>query len=127
MNQKIESLYAPKAFGPYSQAVRAGNLVFLSGQLGMDPQTNELKNGVEEQAHQALNNLKAVLETAGCAFADVVRCDIFLINIEDFSKVNAVYEKFFSADPKPARQTAAVAALPKNALMEISCIATIPS
>lgn len=126
MIEKIESPNVPKAFGPYSHGVKAGNFVFLSGQLGLDPQTNQLKEGVKEQARQALNNLKAVLETAGCKMTDVARCDVFLANIDDFAAVNAEYEKFFNSDPKPARQTAAVSALPKNALVEISCIALAP-
>ncbi len=124
MNQKIESQNAPKALGPYSQAIKTNGLVFISGQLGLDPKTNELKEGVEAQARQVLENLKAVLESANANFSSVVRCDIFLSNMEDFTKVNKVYEEYFTFDPKPARQTVAVLALPKNALIEISCIAT---
>ena len=123
MNQKIESPGAPKVLGPYSQAIKAENLIFLSGQLGLDPKTNELKMGADVQTRQALNNLKAVLESAGCKLANVVRCDIFLKDINDFAAVNAVYEEFFTDDPKPARRTVGVTALPKNALIEISCIA----
>ena len=123
MINKIESPNAPKALGPYSQAVKAGNLVFLSGQLGLDPQGGELKHGAFEQARQALINLENILKAGGCKMADAVRCDIFLTNIDDFADVNAAYEQFFTSDPKPARQTVAVSALPKNALVEISLIA----
>lgn len=123
MLQQIETSNAPKALGPYSQAIKAGKFIFVSGQLGLDPLTNELNNDIVLQARQTLKNLKSVLESAGCEMSYVVRCDIFLAKITDFQAVNIEYEKFFTSNPKPARQTVAVSSLPKNAAIEISCIA----
>lgn len=123
MNKLIKSLKAPNPVGPYSQAVLAGNFLFCSGQIGINPKTNELvKGGVEKETKQALKNLSAVLSAAGVKLDDVVRTDIFLADINDFPKVNAIYASFFTKEPKPARQTVA-ASLPKNARIEISCIA----
>lgn len=124
MKKEIMSSNAPKAVGPYSQAVQVGNFVFCSGQIGVDPQTNSLAiGGVETQTEQTLKNLQAVLYAAGCELKDVVKTEIFLTNMNDFLKVNEIYGRFFSEDPKPARQTIGVASLPKNAVIEISCIA----
>ncbi len=122
-NQPIHSENAPKAVGPYSQAVLAGNILFCSGQLGIDPVSNELAQGFEAQASQALKNLQAVVEQAGFSLDQVVRCDIFLTDIGQFPALNEIYGKFFPFEPKPARQTAEVNKLPKNALVEISCLA----
>ncbi|MBV8489264.1 MAG: RidA family protein, partial [Candidatus Eremiobacteraeota bacterium] len=114
---------APAPIGPYSQAVRAGDELFCSGQIPIDPETGELvPGGVTVQAGQVLENLEAVLTAAGYTFADVVKTTIFLIDMNDFSAVNSMYEKAFGAT-KPARSTVAVAALPKNARVEIDCIA----
>ncbi len=123
MIKKIESPSAPKPVGPYSQGISCDNLFFLSGQIGIDPKTNILKEDVEKQTRQILENIKSILDEAGLSFKDVVKCDIFLTNISDFEQVNEIYQKFFLSLPYPARQTIAVAALPKNALVEISCIA----
>lgn len=120
----INSEKAPHPIGPYSQAVKAGKLIFCSGQIGVDPKTKKLvKGGIKAETRQALENLKSVLQSAGCAMDDVVKVDIFLVNMDDFAKMNEVYAAYFSKN-KPARQTAAVPNLPsKTALVEISCIA----
>jgi 2-iminobutanoate/2-iminopropanoate deaminase len=121
--QAISTGAAPSAVGPYSQAIAAGELLFCSGQVGLDPATGALvEGGLEAQAERALRNLAAVLDAAGCTFADVVKTTCFLIDIEDFTKFNAVYGKFMP-DPPPARSTFAVAALPKGASVEIEAIA----
>jgi 2-iminobutanoate/2-iminopropanoate deaminase len=119
---RISSDGAPAALGPYSHAIGFGELVFCSGQLGLDPATNELVDGVEAQAERALSNLQAVLASAGLGLDDVVKTTIFLADMADFAKVNAVYGRFF-AEPHPARSTVQVAALPKGGLVEIEAIA----
>ena len=116
---------APAAIGPYSQAVDADGLVFCSGQLGLDPASGELLEGVEAQAGRALRNLAAVLDAAGLAWADVAKTTIFLADIGDFAAVNAVYAAVMP-DPPPARSTIGVAALPKGARVEIEAIARRP-
>ncbi|MEZ4861864.1 MAG: RidA family protein [Caldilineaceae bacterium] len=120
----IQTEGAPAAIGPYSQAVRAGNLVFASGQLGLNPQTGQLQDGVEAQARQALENIKAVLAAAGASVGDVVKTTIFLANIADFAKVNTIYGEVFNHEP-PARSTVQVAALPLGGLVEIEVIALV--
>jgi 2-iminobutanoate/2-iminopropanoate deaminase len=118
----ISSTDAPAALGPYSQAIAAGDLVFCSGQVGIDPVTSDLADGVAAQAERALRNLSAVLDAAGCTFADVVKTTVFLADIGDFATVNETYARFMP-DPPPARSTFAVAALPKGARIEIEAIA----
>jgi 2-iminobutanoate/2-iminopropanoate deaminase len=113
---------APAALGPYSQAIAVGDLMFCSGQLGLDPTTGELADGVEAQADRALRNLRAVLDAAGLTLGDVVKTTIFLADMADFATVNAVYASFLP-DPPPARSTVQVAALPKGGLVEIEAIA----
>jgi 2-iminobutanoate/2-iminopropanoate deaminase len=113
---------APAALGPYSQGIDADGLVFCSGQLGLDPETGELAEGVEAQAERALKNLSAVLDAAGVAWADVAKTTIFLADVGDFAKVNAIYGAYMP-DPPPARSTIGVAALPKGGLVEIEAIA----
>jgi 2-iminobutanoate/2-iminopropanoate deaminase len=120
--QAIATSGAPGAIGPYSQAIAADGLLFCSGQLGLDPATGELVDGVEAQAERSLRNLGAVLDAAGLAWADVVKTTIFLADIADFAAVNAVYGRFMP-DPPPARSTVQVAALPKGGLVEIEAIA----
>jgi len=120
--QAISTAGAPAALGPYSQAIISGDLVFCAGQLGLDPATGELADGVEAQAERALRNMAAVLDAAGCSFADVVKTTIFLADINDFAAVNAVYATHV-VDPAPARSTFAVGALPKGARIEIEAIA----
>lgn len=113
---------APAAIGAYSQAIASDGFVFCSGQIGLDPATGELVDGVEAQAERALKNLSAVLDAAGLAIADVVKTTIFLADIDDFSAVNGVYARHMP-DPPPARSTFAVGALPKGARVEIEAIA----
>jgi 2-iminobutanoate/2-iminopropanoate deaminase len=118
---------APAAIGPYSQAVVHGELVYCSGQIALDPTTQALApGGVEAQARRALENLAGVLAAAGTSLASALRLTVFLTDMADFPKVNAVYAEFFPGDAPPARATVAVAALPKGALIEIDCIAAIP-
>jgi 2-iminobutanoate/2-iminopropanoate deaminase len=124
-HQAIQTNGAPSAIGPYSQAIRSGDLVFCSGQLGLDPATGELADGVEAQAERSLRNLQAVLDAAGLSIGDVVKTTIFLLDIGDFAKVNAVYATFMP-DPPPARSTIGVGALPKGGLVEIEAIARRP-
>lgn len=122
----IKSEKAPKALGPYSVANRIGNLVFAAGQLGLDPQTNELvTGGIEAETRQALTNLSHVLEAAGSSLNQVVKTTVFLRDINDFSAMNGVYAEFFR-DQFPARSTVQVAALPKGAAVEIEVVGNIP-
>lgn len=119
----ISTTGAPGAIGPYSQAIASDDLVFCSGQVGLDPTSGELvEGGVEAQAERALRNLGSVLDAAGCSFADVVKTTIFLADVNDFGVVNAVYARFMP-DPPPARSTVGVGALPKGARIEIEAIA----
>ncbi len=120
----IASNSAPAAIGPYSQAVRSGNLVFCSGQLGLDPASGQLAEGVKAQADRAMRNLKAVAEAAGASLESIVKTTIFLKNMADFATVNEVYGSFFPAD-KPARSTIEVAGLPKGGLVEIEAILSL--
>ncbi len=125
-HQVVTTTTAPAAVGPYSQAIAAGDLVFCSGQIGLDPATGELvEGGVEAEAERALRNLAAVLDAAGLGLADIAKTTIFLANIADFAAVNAVYARFMP-DPPPARTTVAVAGLPRGARVEIDAIAVRP-
>ena len=122
MNQVLHTELAPKALGPYSQGVKAGCFIFLSGQLGLDPETNEFaEGGIAEQTRQALSNLKHVIESGGSSLENVVKTTVFLNDMNDFQAMNAVYGEFFKSNP-PARSTVQVAALPKNGLVEIEAI-----
>lgn len=122
--ETIHTVAAPDAIGPYSQAVAAGGYVFTSAQIGLDPATGQLVDGgVEAQTRQVMANLAAVLAAAGLTFADVVKTTIFLIDMNDFAAVNAVYGDSFEDGRKPARTTVAVAALPRGARVEIEAIA----
>ena len=120
----IQTQHAPAAIGPYSQAIRAGNLVFASGQLGLDPQTGKLQDGVEAQARQALANVQALLAASGASVDKVVKVTLFLANMADFAKVNAIYGEVFHDEP-PARSTIQVAALPLGGLVEIEVVALV--
>jgi 2-iminobutanoate/2-iminopropanoate deaminase len=114
---------APQAIGPYSQAVRAGNLVFASGQIPIDPATGEfVAGGITEQTEQVLRNLSAVFEAAGLGLAQVVKTTVFLVDMDDFAAMNEVYGKFFAQQP-PARATVQAARLPRDARVEIEAIA----
>ncbi|MCC6498958.1 MAG: RidA family protein [Anaerolineales bacterium] len=116
---------APKAIGPYSQAIRTESLVFTAGQIGLDPATMEIvKGGIEAEARQVLTNLKHVLESADSGLNFVVKTLVFLQDMNDFAKMNAVYAEFFPENP-PARSTVQAAGLPKGALVEIECVALL--
>ena len=121
--QAIHTEKAPKAIGPYSQAIKVGNLVFASGQVPIVPATGEfVEGGIKEQTRQSLTNAKHILEEAGTDLAHVVKTTVFLSDMADFAAMNEVYSEFFS-QPFPARSAVAVKTLPKNALVEVECIA----
>lgn len=125
MKKTVHTDRAPQAIGPYSQAVRAGNLVFASGQVALDPATGELvPGGVAEQTEQVLRNLTEVLTAAGTGLNRVIKTSVFLADMGDFAAMNEVYARFFSNEP-PARSTVAAAGLPRNARVEIDAIALI--
>ncbi len=116
---------APKALGPYSAAVRAGNFVFTAGQLGLDPQSGDfIPGGIEDQTQQALQNLAAVLEAAGSSLKKVVKTTVFLKDMDDFAAMNGVYGKFFTEE-FPARSAVQAARLPKDGLVEIEAVALL--
>jgi 2-iminobutanoate/2-iminopropanoate deaminase len=121
--EKIFTPHAPEAIGPYSQAIKVGNMVFTSGQIALTPSGEFLDADVKTQTKQVCENLKAVLEEAGAKIEDVVKTTIFLDDINNFAAVNEVYGEYFSH--KPARSTVAVKELPKGAKVEIECIAVI--
>lgn len=120
--KQVATNKAPGAIGPYSQAIATGSWVYTSGQLGLNPETGELVEGVQEQARQALNNLKAILEEAGASLDHIVKTTVFLKDMNDFAAVNEVYSTFFS-EPYPARSAIEVARLPKDGLVEIEAVA----
>jgi 2-iminobutanoate/2-iminopropanoate deaminase len=120
--QEVSAPGAPAAIGPYSQAIAIDGFIFCSGQLGMDPATGQLLEGIANQAERAIVNLEAVLAGAGASLADVVKTTIFLSDLANFSTVNDIYSKHVIA-PAPARSTVQVAALPRGALVEIEAIA----
>ncbi len=123
MNTPIHTPNAPAAIGPYSQAIQAGNMLFVSGQIPVDPATGAFAGDtIEIQARQSLTNVKNILEAAGYTTADVVKTTVLLANMEDFAAMNAIYGEFFTA-PCPARACFAVKDLPKGALVEIEAIA----
>lgn len=123
MKTIIKSDHAPAPIGPYSQAVLAGNMLFVSGQIGTDPAVGEyVPADVETEAHQVMRNIGEVLKSAGVGYADIVKTSIFLKDMNDFGKVNAVYGSYFEKD-FPARETVQVSVLPKNCKVEISVIA----
>lgn len=122
MRKTVFAEKAPAAVGPYVHAVETEQLIFTSGQLGLDPETGVLAEGIEAQTHQALKNLGAVLEAAGLGYADVVRTMVFLDNMDDFATVNKIYAEYFVGEA-PARSCVEVARLPKGGLIEIEAIA----
>ena len=121
-NEIISTQNAPGAIGPYSQAVRAGDMLFTSGQLGLNPETGVLAEGVRAQADQALKNLGAILHEAGLDYKDVIKTVVFIKNMADFKTVNEVYAQYFTAN-YPARSCVEVAALPMGGLVEVECVA----
>ena len=127
MSTIISTTKAPAAIGPYSQAVmetKGGQLLFISGQLGLLPENGELATGIEAQANQALSNMKAILAEAGGTLKNVIKTTIFLVDMNDFAVVNKIYGEYF-ADFYPARSTVAVSALPKGAVFEIEAVACL--
>jgi 2-iminobutanoate/2-iminopropanoate deaminase len=124
MKKIIATENAPKAVGPYSQAARSGDTLYVSGQLPINPETGKMPEAVSEQARQSMKNIKAILEAAGSRMDKVLRCGIFMANMEDFSTVNEVYASFFEGD-YPARATVEVSRLPLGALVEIDAIAEV--
>ncbi len=123
--QVIHTDQAPKAIGPYSQAIRVGDFVFCAGQTPIDPATNNLVDGgIEEQTRRALQTLSVVLQAAGTSLSQVVKTTVFLLDMNEFAKMNAVYAEFFPSNP-PARSTVQVARLPKDARVEIEVVATM--
>ena len=125
MRQVISSADAPKAIGPYSQAIKAGNLLFLSGQIPLDPTSGNIVEGdISVQTDRVFQNIKAVLAAAGASFANVVRTTVFLADMNEFAAMNAVYGKYV-VDPPPARSTVQVARLPKDVRVEIDVIAVL--
>ena len=127
-NTAVSTSHAPAAIGPYSQAIRSGDLLFTSGQIPLDPATGQMvSGGISEQTARVLQNLQAVLSAAGASFANVVKTTVFLKSMADFAAMNEVYARSFGAGgaAAPARSTVQVAALPKDALIEIECIARL--
>jgi 2-iminobutanoate/2-iminopropanoate deaminase len=125
---QINTPHAPAAIGPYSQAIRVGQFIHTSGQVALDPASGELVGeDVSAQTHQVLQNLQAVLSSAGASLTSVVKTTVFLARMSDFQAMNAVYASYFQSDrgPLPARSTVAVAELPRKALVEIECIALV--
>jgi len=119
--QAIHTSEAPQALGTYSQAIRAGTTVYLSGQVGLDPKTMQLTNGFEAQAHQVFRNLQAVAQAAGASLDQAVKLTVFLIDMADFAKLNEIMAQYVR-QPYPARSAVAVAQLPRGALLEIEAI-----
>ena len=125
--QIVQTDKAPKAIGPYSQAVRTEGMVFTAGQIGLQPDTGELvSGGIEAETRQSLTNLTHVLQACGSGFGLVVKTTVFLADMKEFGKMNAVYAEFFAEKP-PARSTVAAAALPRDARVEIEAVALLPS
>ena len=124
MKEIIKTDAAPAPIGPYNQAVRAGHTLYVSGQIALDPETGELVSGsIEAETRQVMENLKAVLAAAGADFSHVVKASIFVADMHQFARINAVYGEYFDADTAPARETVEVANLPKFVNVEISVIA----
>ena len=125
MKEVISTPKAPAAIGPYSQAIKVGNLVYTSGQIPIDPATGSfVEGGIKEQTRQSLLNVKAILEEAGLTMSDVIKTTVFMADMNDFSDMNAVYSEFFP-EPYPARSAVAVKTLPKGALVEIEVVAGV--
>ena len=125
MRQAVSSPNAPAAIGPYSQAIRSGNLLFLSGQIPLDPATGQLvPGGIEAQTRQVFTNIGAILQAAGASFDHVMTATVYVADMNDFAKVNEIYATYFSS-PAPARATVQVARLPKDSLVEIQVVAVL--
>jgi reactive intermediate/imine deaminase len=124
--QVIQTADAPAAIGPYSQAIRAGDTLYLSGQIGLDPASGQMVDGLEAQAHRVFRNMQAVTTAAGASLDDVVKLSILLADLADFAKVNEIMATYFKA-PYPARSTYQVAGLPRGGRIEVEAIAILPS
>ena len=122
MKKVVETKKAPGAIGPYSQGIDIGNLIFFSGQIPLNPETDEMPEGIEAQTKQALENVKGLLESQGLDFSHVVKTTVFLDNMDDFNTVNSIYAQYF-VEPYPARSAVEVGRLPKGALIEVEIIA----
>jgi 2-iminobutanoate/2-iminopropanoate deaminase len=123
MKQIINTTEAPAAIGPYSQAILSKGILYISGQIPVDPTRSALAEGIEESTHQVMKNLKAILTEAGLSFSNVVKTTIFLKSMDDFTVMNDIYASYFDGDTFPARETVQVSCLPKNVDVEISMIA----
>jgi reactive intermediate/imine deaminase len=123
--QVVETPAAPAAIGPYSQAIRAGGTLYLSGQIGLDPGTGQMVEGLEAQAHRVFRNMQAVTAAAGASLDDIVKLSILLADLADFAKVNEIMATYFKA-PYPARSTYQVAGLPRGGRIEVEAIAIVP-
>ena len=123
MKKVISTDKAPGAIGPYSQGIDLGDIIFFSGQIPLNPQTGEMPEGIEAQTHQALKNVKGLLESQGLDFSNVIKTTVFLDNMEDFNTVNEIYATYF-VEPFPARSAVEVGKLPKGALIEVEVIAS---
>ncbi|MDD3027976.1 MAG: RidA family protein [Erysipelotrichaceae bacterium] len=123
MKKAVATNMAPGAIGPYSQGININDLYFFSGQIPLNPETNEMALGIEAQTHQALKNVKGLLESQGMDFSNVVKATVFLDDINDFNAVNEIYAQYF-VEPYPARSAVEVAKLPKGALIEVEVIAS---
>lgn len=120
----IKTDQAPAAIGPYSQAVKTGNFIFVSGQVPLDPVSGQIQGDIQSQTHQVLKNIQAILLAAGASLKDILKTTVFLKNLDDFSALNEVYQKYFPGEA-PARSTVEVSRIPKGALVEIEAIAVI--
>ncbi len=120
----IHTKKSPEAIGPYNQGIVAGGFLFTSGQLPINPETGEVKVSIEDQTKQVLENLKAIVEEAGCTMNDVVKCTVYITNMNDFNVVNEIYATYFTENP-PARATIEISALAKGALVEIDAVAAL--
>ncbi|UXX80747.1 RidA family protein [Reichenbachiella carrageenanivorans] len=125
MKKIINTENAPAPIGPYSQSTLAGNTLYVSGQIAIVPGSDQIMlDSIEEETHQVMKNMGAILEAAGTSYSNVVKCSIFVSDMGNFGKINAVYGEYFSSNP-PARETVEVSCLPKNVNVEISCIAVL--
>jgi len=124
MIKSIHTNNAPEAIGPYSQAIQAGDFVFVSGQIPVDPETGKVADGIEKQTEQVMENLNAVLKEVGTDFTQAIKCTIYLSSMEDFATINKIYGSYL-IEPFPARATVEVSRLPKDVLIEIDVVAHI--
>ncbi len=125
--EQITTAHAPAAIGPYSQAIKTGNLIFTAGQIPLDPATGQIvSGGIQEQTQRVLENLGAVLAAAGSSFEAVIKTNVFLTSMSDFAAMNEIYGRYFTG-AAPARSTVAVADLPRGSLVEIECVALVAS